>query len=126
MPIDAVHVAPRSAEKETGALLGLQTTRPPSAAAAIMPPLAPAGAVAAGVHVVPPSVEKPTGLSEPDGLPARTTKLAMRPAKSRLVPVLNVGVVNISCGVLVRSSWRKPPMSPRALSRCAPAGGLIT
>src|SRR5690348_2661765 len=104
MPVEAVHVAPMSEVTDTGAPCGAQTTRLPSAAAAIVPACAPAGAVAAGVHVTPSSVEKPTGDAPPAGNPDRTMKLGLRPAKSRLLVVEAIGLTNISCGVCRRSS----------------------
>ncbi len=36
-----------------------------------------------------------------------------------------MGEVYIIAGTVVSEVWRKPPMSPRALSRLAPVGGLI-
>jgi hypothetical protein len=59
-------------------------------------------------------------------LPTRTTIWGFDAASAMAVVVLKMGLDIIPCGgEMVRSSWRKPPMSPRALRRCGPTGGLM-
>ena len=101
---------------------GLHTNRLPSDAAEIVPPPeTPEGSVPAN-QLAPLSVENATCGPESRS-PTRATIPGLVSAKSRLVVVVKFGEVNIIEGTLVRSVWRKPPMSPRALSSTAPPDG---
>src|SRR3954469_678614 len=122
MPLDADHEVPKPVAYCTPVPSGLQTNRLPSAAAAtVPPPLTPEGSVPAD-QLAPLSVEN--AMCGPESrLPVRTTVSVWVSAKSRLVVVVKFGEVNIIGGTSVRSVWRKPPMSPSALSSGAPDGG---
>ena len=85
-------------------------------------PRLPAGAVANGVQVTPLSVENAPPVPRPPR-PTRATSIGSFSAKSMLSVLVKTGLVNMPpAGETVRSSCRKPPMSPRPLIRCAPAG----